>query len=808
MERWTRANYQPVRPIGENGRVMTASKEHREISRGAARSGMVLLKNEENILPLAEGTTVALFGKGTADYVKGGGGSGDTTVPEILTIADGFERLQGAVKLFPDTVDFYRSYVAEEYENGGKPGMIREPLLPEELLSKAASSADIAVISISRYSGEGWDRKSEFDTQKSHKNEEAEFRKLSESLFERGDFYLSREEEKLVGDVCAHFKKVAVVLNIGGVMDTSWFKDNPRIQSVLLAWQGGLEGGLAEAELLCGLDNPSGHLSDTFAARLEDYPSSDSFYESDDYVSYYEDIYVGYRYFETVPGKKQKVIYPFGYGLSYTSFDISDAGASEENGHVKFHCRVKNTGPRAGREVVQLYVSAPQGKLGKPSLELAAFAKTGELAPGETEELTMVCDIADLASYDDTGKVCKSSFVLEAGTYSFYFGTNVRDCEKLPLCVTLENDRVVRRLSEKLKPRALEKRMLSDGSFEELPMVTEAEEPDEETIRPYDITLAEFPAPHDRFQNSLKQRNALTTEDEKYSLQKVAAGKQELSELLDNMPDEELCWLCGGQVRTGVSVTYGIGHNKIFEIPNIQTTDGPAGVRVLKETGCYTTAMPVATLLACTWDRDLLELVGKTVAEEALENNLSVWLAPAVNIHRTPLCGRNFEYFSEDPYLTAVLASAEVRGCQSVGIAATVKHFAANNKETNRKLSDSRVSERALREIYLRVFERIIRDTDVWAVMCSYNIINSVRVSENRELMTDILRDEWGYKGLVMTDWWTFGDPYKELLAGIDVKMPTGYPERLQEALRLGLISRDDLRRAAENVCRLALNIE
>lgn len=330
----------------------------------------------------------------------------------------------------------------------------------------------------------------------------------------------------------------------------------------------------------------------------------------------------------------------------------------------------------------------------------------------------------------------------------------------------------------------------------------------DEKIAPYDISLAEYPAPHDRLQNNLKQINSLTTEKEEYSLQKVASDEQNLEELLEKMPDEDLCWICGGQIRTGVSVTYGIGRNKTFELPNLQTTDGPAGVRVMPETGCCTTAMPVATLLACSWDRSLLELVGKTVAEEALENNLSIWLAPAVNIHRTPLCGRNFEYFSEDPCLTAVLAAAEIRGCQNVGIAATVKHFAANNKETNRKLSDSRVSERALREIYLRPFERIIQISSPWAVMCSYNIINGVRVSENRELLTDILRNEWGYDGLVMTDWWTFGDPYKELLAGIDVKMPTGYPDRLMEALRIGLIGREELRRAAENVCRLALRIE
>lgn len=808
MQRWTRANYQPVRPIGKNGRVMTASKEHREISRRAARQGMVLLKNDGGLLPLKEGTKAALFGKGTIDYVKGGGGSGDTTVPEILTIADGFERLSDRVTLFNETVDFYRDYVEKEYENGGKPGMICEPELPEELLSRAASFADVAIISISRYSGEGWDRKSEFDRSSEHNAEHEEFRETMNRLFKRGDFYLSGGEKKLVEDVCRYFGKVAVVLNIGGAMDTSWFRDNPSIQSVLLAWQGGMEGGLAEAELLCGLDCPGGHLSDTLAAHLEDYPSSDTFYVSDDYVSYYEDIYVGYRYFETIRGKDKCVVYPFGYGLSYTTFEISEATGYSDGDQIKFRCNVKNTGMTAGREVVQLYLSAPQGKLGKPARELAAFGKTKELKPGESEVLLMSFMLSDFASYDDTGKVQRSAYVLEKGTYTFYYGSNVRDCERLSFTAELEEDVTVKQLSEKLAPRSLEKRLLSDGSFEELTTKEEIRETGIEKIPPFDLSLAEYPAPQEYFRDSLKQKNDLTEEEEAYSLQKAAAGKQELSELIENMSDDDLCRICGGQAKTGVGVTFGIGNNKAFEIPNLQTTDGPAGVRVKKETGCYTTAMPVATLLSCTWDTDLLEEVGRTIAEEAMENNLSIWLAPAINIHRTPLCGRNFEYFSEDPRLTALLASAEVKGCQGVGIAATIKHFAANNKETNRKNSDSRVSERALREIYLRAFEQVIRDSDPWAVMCSYNIINGVRVSENRELLTDILRDEWDYKGLLMTDWWTYGDPYKELNAGIDVKMPAGFPERITEALKTGLVDRKELKRAAENVCKIALKIE
>ena len=800
MQRWTRANYQPVRPLGENGRVMTESREHRDISRRAARAGMVLLKNEEKLLPFAEGTKIALFGKATIDYVKGGGGSGDTTVREIMNIADGFEKLVGAVSIFPDTVAFYRDYVAKAYADGGEPGMIREPKIPEELLTAAVSYADTAVISISRYSGEGWDRASESDEVREHKGEVRALREQMDRLFPRGDFYLSGEEEELLRNVCARFPKVAVVLNTGGVLDTARFKDDPGVGAVLLAWQGGMEGGLAEAELLCGIGCPEGRLSDTLAARLEDYPSSDTFHASDDYVSYYEDIYVGYRYFETIPGKKNAVVYPFGFGLSYTSFAISNAEGCERDGRITFRCRVTNTGERTGREVVQLYLSAPQGKLGKPARELAAFAKTRRIAPGEAEDVTLCFDLSDFASYDDTGKILKSAYILEAGEYTFFYGANVRDAVQLPFRVELSENVIVRRLSEKLAPKALEKRLLADGSYEELPVTEPAEVTEAEGIAAFDIRTAEYPQPQERDLSARRETG--------YSLQKVAEGEQKLSELIGAMSGEDLAWICGGQVRRGVCGTYGIGNNKAFEIPNLQTTDGPAGVRIRKEIGSYTTAMPIATLLACTWDTELLAEVGRTIAEEALENNLSVWLAPAINIHRSPLCGRNFEYYSEDPYLTAALAGAAVRGCQSIRIGATLKHFAANNKESNRKRSDSRVSERALREIYLRAFERIIRDADPWAVMSSYNVINGVRVSESRELFTDILRGEWGYQGLTMTDWWTIGDPWKELAAGIDVRMPKGFPERLLEALKRGLISEEDLRRAAERVCALALKID
>ena len=288
----------------------------------------------------------------------------------------------------------------------------------------------------------------------------------------------------------------------------------------------------------------------------------------------------------------------------------------------------------------------------------------------------------------------------------------------------------------------------------------------------------------------------------------MAEGKLSLDEFLEQLSDADLIHLLGGQPNTSVSNTFGIGNLPEYGVPDITTADGPAGLRVWPETGVCTTAWPCATLLAASWDRDLAQAVGAAAAEEVKENNIAVWLAPAVNIHRNPLCGRNFEYWSEDPLLAGTLAGAMVKGIQSQHIAATVKHFACNDKETNRKNSDSRLSQRALREIYLKAFEIIVRTAQPWAIMTSYNIINGCRASESKELLTDILRGEWGYKGMVMTDWWNNAEHYKEVLAGNDLKMATGYPERLQAALDKGAITRADLLACAKRVLELILKID
>ena len=389
---------------------------------------MVLLKNEGSILPVAMGKRLALFVKGTFDCVKGGGGSGDVTVPYIRNLYDGFVKVVGEAAIFRDTADFYRENVSAQYAAGRVPDLTAEPELPDTLLQKARTFTDTAVVSISRYSDEGWDRKSEFDTVETHKGvERGDNVRLMDEIFEDGDFYLSHAERAMLEKVSAAFPKTVVVLNAGGMIETARLKEDPKIGAVLLAWQVGLEGGLAAAELIMGIGNPSGKLADTFAARLEDYPCADTFYDSDDYVDYYEDIYVGYRYFETIPGAAEKVVYPFGYGLSYTSFELTEQQVRLTETEVIASAKVLNAGDRAGKEVIQVYYSAPQGKLGKPAKALGGYRKTKLLAPGETQTITVRFPIDAMTSYDDLGKVQKSAWLLEKGDYNSLFDNPTRE---------------------------------------------------------------------------------------------------------------------------------------------------------------------------------------------------------------------------------------------------------------------------------------------------------------------------------------------------------------------------------------------
>ena len=567
----------------------------------------------------------------------------------------------------------------------------------------------------------------------------------------------------------------------------------------------GWRGGAAVAALLTGRTNPCGKLPDTFARDLSDYPSTEHFHDSPHYVEYTEDIYVGYRYFETIPGVAERVCYPFGYGLSYTTFALETVNAGGSDGQIRVAVRVTNTGSRAGKEVVQIYYRAPWGLLQKPKRCLAAFQKTKLLGPGESETVELTFAVSDMASFDDLGKIAPSAWVLEQGRYALYVGTSVREAAELDWAWEQVETEVTRTVSDSLSPSHLPKRLLADGGWEELPAAPVADT-DINLLRSIHAGQAEAvaPATPGRGRWLLTQPYAEGVQP----LSAVAEGKLTLEEFVAQLSDGDLIHLLGGQPNVGVSNTFGLGNLPEYGVPNLTTADGPAGLRIRPEVGVCTTAWPCATLLAATWDWELVSRVGAAAAAEVKENNISVWLAPAVNIHRNPLCGRNFEYFSEDPLLTGKLAGAEVRGIQSQNMAATVKHFACNNKETNRKHSDSRLSQRALREIYLRAFEIIVREAKPWAIMSSYNVINGRRASESRELLTDILRGDWGYTGMVMTDWWTRGEHYKEILAGNDLKMANGYLERVQEAMKLGAVSHRDLEICAGRVLELILKVD
>ncbi|MBR2721347.1 MAG: glycoside hydrolase family 3 C-terminal domain-containing protein [Clostridia bacterium] len=736
MEKWARIKYQPCLPLGNNNSLLTGCQEHINLSREAACEGTVLLKNNNGALPLKKGTKVAIFGMAQIDYVMCGGGAGWVHTAYARDFYEGLKQGGGAEIYHPLSLH-YKAKFLEAY--GGaldqkieKKGTVPEISVPAELLAGAKEFTDTAIITLCRYSTEGEDR--------------------------RGDgtdpyFELNDKEREMIELVCANFAHVTVVLNTGAMIDTSWFAYNDKIEAALMIWQGGMEGGLAAADVIMGDVNPSGKLVDTCAVDFMDYPSSEGFHESEDYVKYTEDIFVGYRYFETVPGKKERVVYPFGFGLSYTSFEITDTTATALGGQILVSAKVTNVGSRAGKEVVQVYFGAPEGKITKAARELCAFAKTKLLAPNESEVLTMTFDIDDMASYDDVGVIRKSAYVLEAGDYKVYVGNNVRDAKELAYKYTLTEDKVVKQLTEYCTPTRLGKRLTASGEYVEVPDT-------EYTPKPFPVTY--------------KCENKVPAEgDKKYMLMDVVNGVVSLDDFIAQLTDDEMLRMLVGQKNLGVASTGGLGGNlEKYGIPAPMTADGPAGLRILPRTGVSTTAFPVETMIACTWNLELAERIGVACALECKENNVVIWLAPALNIHRSPLCGRNFEYFSEDPFMSGKMAAAITKGVQAQGVAATPKHFAANNKETNRMDSDSILSERALREIYLRGFEICVKESDPKVIMSSYNLVNGVRASECTEMLTGILREEWGYKGLITTDWWNHANKTREVTAGNDIHMP------------------------------------
>ena len=775
MQKFSRFRFQPVRPLGPKGRFVTGCKAHKAMALQAAADGAVLLKND-GTLPLAPGSKVCMFGSGTGEFLFGGGGSGQLVADNPVTLA---QALASETEFFQPLADFHVAFTHAEYAEARTKGHlswwrrfrnIRTPEIPEDLYKQAVEFGGTAIFCISRFSSEGTD--------------------CGDRNGQEGDFDLWGNELQLLRRLYRDFEKVVVVINTCGPVSVTEYEE---ANALLYAPYGGYMGGIALKELLLGQRCPSGHLQDTLAKTLSDYPSTASFLESKDYVNYEEDIFVGYRYFETFA--PEKVAYPFGFGLGYTTFALSLGEAALEKNTVSLTATVKNTGTFPGREVVQAYLEAPQGLLGKAKKVLCAFEKTKELAPGQEATVKLRFDIRQFGSFDDTGKLCESAFVLEKGKYLVHVGCNVRDTREA-FAFTLAEDIICKKCHSYMAPTQLPRRLNASGSFEALPPAP----------------LHKHPIP-------------------RYKLKTTGAGKMSLARALEkgleddflaNLPDDQLCELVYGHAVTNAANCAGIGLQPRESwpdelIPLVPVADGPAGMRTIEGSGIYTTWLPCETAIAQTWDLPLCARMGKIAGLEIKENNAGAWLAPGMNIHRNVLCGRNFEYYSEDPLVTGLMAAAAVKGCQSVHIAATVKHYCANNKDVNRKYVDSRVSQRALREIYLRGFEIAVKKAKPWAVMTSYNPVNGVQASANWEAIQGILKNEWGFDGVVMTDWDAFSNIIDELYAGSDVKMPGLYAERFPDADRSfdpvkaladGTLDRGAVYAAAKRVLKLMNRLE
>ena len=743
LRKHARFLYQPVLPLGKNRTFVTNSNAHWKLAKEAACEGTVLLKND-GTLPLASGAKICLFGLGAGDFQFGGGGSGRVFTDRLVTLADGLQDAasKGQIEFFAPLVDFYRTQVQRIYAEAREkyPDAIAynvwrrtyqmpNPVLPEDLYQQAVAYGDTAIFCLARYTSEG-------DTNGDRKGG-------------KGDFYLWDSEMELLDRLCRDFDKVVVVLNTPGPVSVQEYENDPRIGAVLYPLYGGGSAGEALTQILLGKQYPSGHLQHTLADTLEDYPSTAGFHESQHYVNYTEDIFVGYRYFETFA--PERVVYPFGYGLSYTTFAITPGQCKLAKQTLTMEVTVKNIGNRPGKEVVQAYLAAPQGKLGKAKKVLCAFGKTKELLPGQEVKMKLQCNIHDFASFDDLGKICASAFILEQGQYIVYLGNNVRDtAECLRFC--LDEDIICRRCHSYMAPRALEKRLCADGSYETLP---KAKPVSHKPVgyKPKAKAEKEFP---------------LTD----------AYSQSRLDEFLASLSDQDLGEMLYGHPIMNASNTNGIGLFPRYErhdvklVPLVPTADGPMGLRIREGRGVSPTYFPCENTVSQSWNLPLAKRVGAAIAKEAKENNIGIWLAPALNIHRNPMCGRNFEYYSEDPLTSGLFATYCVKGVQSQNIAATIKHYCCNNRENDRRIADSRVSQRALREIYLRSFEIVVKKAHPWALMTSYNPINGVQASSNWEAINGVLRGEWKYEGVVMTDWRTLSNLEDEIHAGSDVKMP------------------------------------
>lgn len=798
---------------GETGKRMRENvysiEKYAETARRAVAEGIVMLRNEGKVLPLSEGSRLALFGRSQFCYYKSGTGSGGMVNTAYVTgIKEALEK-EGCFELNGELAEVYEEWLKDHPFDTGN-GWAQEPWFQEEmpvsleLAQRVRENSDIAVIIIGRTAGEDKD-----------------------NLAAEGSYLLTRTEEELLETVCGVFERTVVLLNVGNILDMKWVeKYHP--SAVLYVWQGGQEGGNGVLDVLTGSVSPSGRLSDTIARDIQDYPSTKNYGDRERNV-YAEDIYVGYRYFSTFA--PDKVLYPFGFGLSYTDFEIraelrgalikaegmgeASPDAADKGDALTLGIGVKNTGNRAGKEVVQVYCQAPQGALGKAARVLCGFAKTRELQPGELQELEITVPVSCLASYDDSGVTGrKSCYVLEPGEYVFYVGENVRDaaeagrisCEELIVTERLEEAMAPVWAFERMKPG----RKLSDGTYE----------------LQWQQTPLRTADPERRRRERLPEEYGYTG-NKGYRLSDVEAGKVTMEEFLAQLTDEELCCIvrgegmCSPKVTPGTAAAFGGVTESLsgYGIPVGCCADGPSGIRM--DCGTIAFAMPNGTCLACTFDEDLVRELYEWEGLELRKNRVDSLLGPGMNIHRNPLNGRNFEYFSEDPLLTGKMAAAQLTGMQKYDVTGTLKHFACNNQEYSRTLAESVVSERALREIYLKGFELAVKEGQARSVMSTYGPVNGLWTAGCYDLLTTVLRGEWGFQGIVMTDWWAKANDEGEeasirntaamIRSQNDLYMVTADSlgnangDNSAKELKRGTVTRGEFQRSAANICRFLL---
>ena len=759
-------------------------KELEEYSYLAACEGSVLLENKNNLLPLKKGTRVSVFGRIQREYYKSGTGSGGlVNVKYVTNIVDELKN-SGVVEINEELLSVYEEWKKDNPFDygcgwGQEPWCQKEMELSDELVKSAREFGDVAIVVIGRTAGEDKDNSAS-----------------------EGSYLLTPLEEDMIKKVSAVFDKVVVLLNVGAVIDMKWVKKY-NISSVLYLWQGGMCGGRAAADLLTGKVCPSGKLSDTVAYDISDYSSTANF-GAKEFNLYKEDIYVGYRYFETF--NKAAVLYPFGYGLSYTDFEIG-ATCVEENGKIVIKATVKNIGGVAGKEVVQAYFGAPNGKLGKSAKELVAYAKTKTLAPNEEQTLALEFDIDKMRAYDDSGITGnKSCYVLEAGQYIIYLGNSVSDATAIYVHIEDET-RVVEKCTQALAPtKSFERMKAQENGIEYEP-----------------VPLAEYTM-KDRVNKSLPKEIPYTG-DKGIKLEDVRTGKNTVEEFVAQLSDTDLCCIVRGEGMNSPKVTPGTGscfggitdELIAFGIPIVCTTDGPSGIRM--DSGLLATSMPNGTCLACSFNDDLVCDLYALEGVEMTAYEIDVILGPGINIHRSPLNGRNFEYFSEDPYLTGKMACAISKGLSKAGVYCTIKHYMANSQEWYRHTNDSVISERAAREIYARPFEIAVKEGGVKAIMTAYNCVNGYHAASNYDMTKVLLRDEWGYDGFVMTDWWAHitsldgvnstNDFASMVKAQNDIYMvmenAKTHEDNLEESLKNGYLTRAELQVCAINLCRFVM---